>query len=84
MRMLCILSLITTVWTGILVFGANAGGNILLHGVFLLSTIVFLVSLVSLISQGASKQMNRVSDRMFETSGDAQKRPDRHEDQPRK
>lgn len=65
MRVLCVLSLISTVWTGYLVFGTPAGANLLIHAALILSTILFLIAVVTLVAQSASRQIEQSSDHIL-------------------
>lgn len=72
MRMLCVLSLICTVWTGYLVFGTRAGASLPIHAAFIVSTVLFLISVVALIAQSASRQIEQSSDRILNHDPDRQ------------
>lgn len=78
MRMLCVLSLVCAVWTGYLVFGTRAGASLPLHVGFIASIVVFLVCVVALVAQGASRQIERSSDRIV--NSDPQRQRERSQD----
>lgn len=61
MRVLCILTLITAVWTGAVIFGLGNGAGLTVHVIFIASVLAFLTSLVMLISRGASRHLERTN-----------------------